>query len=259
MITSAQNPKLKRVRLLLSAPKQRRKEGAFVLEGVRLLEEALAAGIQADQLLYSAGLEERGLKLVQDFETLRVPCESVDPGVFESASDTQNSQGVLGIFPIIKLPLPEETGFLIIADQLRDPGNLGALMRTAAAAGADGLILTPGTADPFAPKVVRSAMGAHFHLPLLTASWPEIRQLTEGLEIYLAEMGGGLSLWEADLTGPLALILGGEAHGPSKPARQLAGQTLHIPMEASTESLNAAAAGAILLFEIRRQRSISRP
>jgi len=255
MITSPQNPKIKRVRTLLASSKNRKNEGAFILEGIRLLEEALQAGIRADLLLYTPELDQRGLDLVRDFETLDIACESVDPGVFSAASDTQTPQGVLGIFPIIKLALPDELSFLIIADELRDPGNLGTLMRTAAAAGADGLILAPGTTDPFSPKVVRSAMGAHFHLPLISASWPEIKDLTRGLEIYLADMKGGRSLWESDLTLPLAIILGGEARGPGEEARQLTGQILHIPMEESTESLNAATAGAILLFEVRRQRS----
>jgi TrmH family RNA methyltransferase len=255
MITSTQNPKIKRVRLLQSGSKSRKKEGAFVLEGIRLLEEALQAGIKAELLLFTPELDPRGLKLVRKFETRGVLCESVDSAVFSAACDTQTPQGVLGVFPIIKLALPDRVDFLIIADELRDPGNLGTLMRTAAAAGADGLIITPGTADPYSPKVVRSAMGAHFHLPLISATWPEIKVLTEGLEIFLADMKEGRSLWESDLTSPLAIILGGEAHGPGKKARQLASQTIHIPIEESTESLNAASAGAVLLFEVYRQRS----
>lgn len=255
MITSPQNPKVKRVRLLLGGAKQRKKQGAFVLEGVRLLEEALQAGFPAEQVLFTAELDRRGLELVRGFEKRGVNCEQVDPSILADISDTQTPQGILGVFPLIKLSLPERRDFLVIADQIRDPGNLGTLMRTALAAGADAMILTPGTTDPFSPKVVRSAMGAHFYLPLVMADWAEIKSITAGLACYLADMQAGKSLWEADLSLPLAIILGGEAQGPGKPARQLADQAIHIPMEQETESLNAAAAGAVLLYEVRRQRT----
>jgi TrmH family RNA methyltransferase len=144
----------------------------------------------------------------------------------------------------------------LIADQIRDPGNLGTIMRTGLAAGADLILLTPGTVDLYSPKVIRSGMGAHFRLPAQAASWEEISQITEGLILFLADMNQGTSLWETDLTAPLGIILGGEAHGPSLAARSLSNQAIHIPMNTLSESLNAAAASAILLFEVRRQRNL---
>jgi TrmH family RNA methyltransferase len=256
MITSAQNPKIKRVRLLISQAKARRKQSAYVLEGVRLLEEALGSNQAPELVLYTPELEDRGWELVNAFRTRGVDCEEVSPLVFNSTSDTQSPQGVLAIYPQHTLPLPAEPDFLVVADALRDPGNLGTLMRTCLAAGVEGLLLAPGTVDPFAPKVIRAGMGAHFRLPLLISSWEEIRRLTTKLQIFIAEMKQGSNLWDADLTRPLVIIIGGEAHGPGRSALQLGHTAIHIPMEGGMESLNAAAAGAVLLYEVRRQRSL---
>jgi TrmH family RNA methyltransferase len=257
MITSAQNPRIKRVKLLISQAKARRKQAAYVLEGVRLLEEALGSGLAPELLLYTPELDARGRELVIAFRTKGVDCEEVSPLVFNSASDTQSPQGLLAIYPQHILPLPTEPDFLVVADALRDPGNLGALMRTCLAAGVEGLLLAPGTVDPFSPKVIRAGMGAHFRLPLLIGSWEEIRRLTAKLQIFIAEMEQGSNLWDTDLTRPLAIIIGGEAHGPGRSALQLEHSPIHIPMDGGLESLNAAVAGAVLLYEVRRQRSLA--
>ncbi len=129
-------------------------------------------------------------------------------------------------------------------DLIREPGNLGTLLRSAAAAGVQAVFLPPEIADAFAPKVVRAGMGAHFRLPIHTMSWDEIEQHTEDLQIYLADMDGQ-SCWETDLKKPLALIIGGEAEGASEQARKLANKM---------ESLNAGVAGSVLMFEVMRQR-----
>lgn len=255
MITSRQNQKIKKIKQLTSQAKFRRKENAYVVEGVRILEEALQAEQIPEQVLYTADLDQRGQTLVQIFQDQQVPCELTAPEVLNSASDTENSQGIMAVFPIDPLPLPDQKDLVLIVDEMRDPGNLGTLMRSSLAAGVDLLLLSPGTVDLYSPKVIRSGMGAHFRLPTISTSWDEIFELTEGLVLYLADMNQGISCWEADLTGPLGIILGGEAHGPGEDARRVAQQTLHIPMNSHSESLNAAVAGAVLLFEIRRQRS----
>ena len=256
MITSTQNPKIKLVRQLLTQTKARKKQGAFVLEGIRLLEEAFNSPFTPELLLYTADLDQRGVSLVKEFETGGVNCELTAPNVFSTASDTETPQGILAICPLISLPIPDHADFLLITDEIRDPGNLGTLMRTALAAGADGVLLPPGTVDPFSPKVVRAAMGAHFHLPVKIASWIEIKKTIRGLTVYLTDMNQGVNLWQSELTEPLAIIIGGEAHGPGKIARELTNKVLHIPMSDKSESINAAAAGAVLLFEIRRQRTL---
>lgn len=255
MITSLHNPKIKEIRYLNAAAKHREKSGLYAAEGIRLLEEALQAGQRPELVIYTEDLDQRGAALLENFQSLSVPCEPVTSQVLQAASDTESPQGILAVLPISPLALPDKPDLLLILDAIRDPGNLGTLMRTCLAAGADGLLLGPGTVDPYSPKVVRSAMGAHFRLPVIGASWKEITSLTREMDLYLADMGQGKSLWEADLTRPLGIILGGEAHGPGKQARALAGESLHIPMAAAAESLNAAIAGAILLFEVKRQRA----
>ena len=256
MITSTRNPKIQRVRLLQARTRQRRQEGAFVIEGVRLGEEALRSGWGAQLVLHTADLDERGQALVAGFAARGVEIELVAGHVMKAASDTQTPQGALIVLNMQPLPLPAAPSLVFIPDGVRDPGNLGGMLRSAAAAGAQVALLPPGTADPYAPKVLRAAMGAHFRLPLQTADWREIRRRLEGwgLQVFLAEAATGLLYTQADLRTPLALIVGGEAAGAGAEALALDPVRLHIPMQGWVESLNAAAAAAVLLFEIDRQR-----
>jgi len=256
MITSARNPKVQWVRSLQARSKARREERLFVVEGVRLVEEALQAGVMARLVLYSGEVGEREAKLLQRFSAQGCPLEEVTPDVMGRASDTQTPQGVLAVLPIQPLPLPPRLDFVFIPDGVRDPGNLGTMLRTAAAAGANAVLLPPGTVDVYSPKVVRAAMGAHFRLPLHLAGWEEITAILKGagLESFLADSGGEQVYTLADFRAPLALILGGEAEGAGNTARRLADTRVRIPMPGGAESLNAAIAAAVLMFEVVRQR-----
>ncbi len=257
MISSVHNPKIKWVRSLLGDPAARREAGAFVVEGVRLVEEALASGWQARLVLYGEDLGARGRLAVDNFTAQGTPVELVAEHVLRATSDTQTPQGVLAVVEMRALPLPPTPDFVFIPDGVRDPGNLGSMLRTAAAAGVQAVLLPKGAVDAYAPKVVRAAMGAHFHLPLASLAWEEIASLLvkNDLHIYLADAAAGDPYFRCDLRHPLALIVGGEAEGAGEAARRLASVTLHIPMASGVESLNAAAAAAILLFEVARQRA----
>jgi len=202
MITSRQNQKIKRIKQLTSQAKFRKKENAYIVEGIRLLEEALQADQIPEQVLYSPDLDQRGQTLVEIFQDQQVLCELAALDVLNAASDTENSQGIMAVFPIDPLPLPDQNDLVLIADEIRDPGNLGTLMRSSLAAGVDMFLLSPGSVDLYSPKVIRSGMGAHFRLPAITTSWEEILQLTSGLVLYLADMNQGKSCWETDLTAP---------------------------------------------------------
>ena len=254
-ITSPQNPKLKLARALGGRPKERREAGAFLAEGVRLVEEAFAANWSFRFALYSDKLSERGRELVRKLESKSIDVESVEGGLLQSLSETETSQGILAVLNDSQLPIPKSPNFILIPDSIRDPGNLGTLLRSAQAAGVQAVFLPPETTDVFAPKVVRAGMGAHFRLPMQAMSWEEIRRVSASarLIVYLADGEGG-SCWETDLRAPLALILGGEAEGASQAARNLAGGRVSIPMPGGAESLNAAVAGSVLLFEVVRQR-----
>ena len=259
MITSAQNSKIKLVRSLLGRPKERREAGAFVAEGVRLVEEAISGNWEFRFVLYDETLNERGKLQVESLKSRGVETEDVSASLMKSLSDTETSQGILVVLKLIQLPIPNYPKFLLIPDQIRDPGNLGALLRSADAAGVDAVLIPPETTDPFAPKVVRAGMGTHFRLPIVSMGWEEIQRVGESASqrVMLADMEGQ-SCWETDLRQPLALIVGGEAEGASEQARKLASQKISIPMAGKSESLNAAVAGSVLMFEVLRQRGNSR-
>jgi RNA methyltransferase, TrmH family len=263
MITSAQNPRIQRVRALLDKRKQREQERAFVVEGVRLAEEALASGWPPDLVLHSSHLGERGQRLLNPFASGGAELLEISPQLMQSIAGTEAPQGILVVLPLPDqraLPLPDTLDFAIIADNLRDPGNLGTLLRTAAAAGAQAALLSPGTADAFAPKVLRAGMGAHFRMPVIHSGWSEIRAFCKDrrppLVVITAEAEAEQDCWSADLRQPLALVISSEAEGASAEAKALANQSVTIPMPGQSESLNAAVAAGILLFEVVRQRRI---
>ncbi|MCS6911107.1 MAG: RNA methyltransferase, partial [Anaerolineales bacterium] len=141
-----------------------------------------------------------------------------------------------------------------VCDRIADPGNLGTILRTADAAGVEAVFLAPGTVDAYNPKVVRAAMGAHFHLPVLATTWEELHMQLRGLTAWLADSAGGERYDRVDWTQPHALIIGSEAEGPSEAAHRFAAQRVHIPMPGRAESLNAAVAAGVLMFEAARRR-----
>lgn len=256
MISSSQNSKIKLVRALAGRPKERRDAGAFLAEGVRLVEDAFAANWPFRFVIYSDELSERGKKLVKSLEAKNVEAEKVESSLLQSLSETETSQGIIVVLEFTNLPIPNSPNFLLIPDSIHDPGNLGTLLRSADAAGAQAVLIPPETTDAFAQKVVRAGMGAHFRLPIYSMTWNEIDQVgkSAGLQVFLADMDGQ-PCWETDFKSPLALIVGGEAEGASEQARKLANAFVKIPMAGKTESLNAAVAGSVLMFEVMRQRN----
>jgi len=264
MITSSQNSKIKLVRALLGRAKERREANAFVVEGVRLVEEAETGDWRFQFVLYDEFLNERGKSLVERLTSRGVDVEKVSENLMQSLGETETPQGILAILQFSQLPtlrqaqdgVPNSPNFILIPDQIRDPGNLGTLLRTAAATGVQAVLLPPETTDAFAPKVLRAGMGAHFRLPIHPMKWDEIGQMSKSanLQMILADIDGQ-SCWETDLRQPLALIVGGEADGASDEGRKLATQKISIPMAGNVESLNAGVAGSVLMFEVVRQRS----
>jgi TrmH family RNA methyltransferase len=253
MIISTQNPKAKRIRRLLNDRRYRHREGAYVVEGTRWLSEIVDSETRPEFVLattsWLAAAANRDLA-----RKLGIPVLESSEEVMTSVSDAVAPPGVLLVLSMDPRPLPENPTLLLVVDGLRNPGNLGTVLRTAAAAGADGVLLAPGCVDPYNPKVIRGAMGAHLHLPIVPASWPEIEALTAPLVTWLASPAAEKHYDEVDWRQPSALILGGEAAGAGSEATALAAGGLSIPMHKDTESLNAAAAAAIILFEAARQR-----
>lgn len=258
MITSAQNKKIQEVRRLGSKRREREASGLYIAEGIRLVEEALPHAADCAYLLWSAPLSPRAEALVRAFAEAGVSVEEITPQLMDSVAGTDSPQGVLAVMKMAPLPLPEKADFVVIADGIQDPGNLGTLFRTAAAAGADALLLMPGCADEFSPKVVRSGMGTHFRLPFARMDWDQSRDWLRSfpqMQILAADSDGGVSCWRTDLRKPTALIIGSEANGPCDRALALSDARILIPMPGQIESLNAGIAAGILIFEVVRQRN----
>ncbi len=254
MITSRSNPRVKWVHALQIKRHARREESAFVIEGVRLAREAVAAGAPTRLILCTDHLDERGRGLVNSLARLGGEVETVTEGVMTACSSTETPPGLLAVLAMPNLPLPDPLNLAVVADGLADPGNLGTLLRTALAAGVQAVFVTPTTVDPYNPKVVRGAMGAHLHLPIIEATNETLASSLAGLDVWVAEARLGKAYNEIDWRRPSAIVIGGEAAGPSTALRQVAKGQVHIPMAGRSESLNAAIAAAVILFEIARQR-----
>ncbi len=242
------------MRELHASRRAREEAGVFLLEGSRLATEALAAGAAARLVLRTPDLDPASESLAAAFARSGVEVMTVLPRLLSAASDTQTAPGLLVVAdrPRPQPPSPLRLG--LVADRLADPGNFGSLMRACRAAGVEVLFCTPGTVDPYNPKVVRGAMGAHFHLPLATLDQGPDSPGLAGLDLWLMEAGAGRAYHQVDWRGPVALVLGSEAHGLDPAWRRRAAGSVHIPMHPASESLNAAVAAAVVLFEIARQR-----
>lgn len=254
MITSTSNSKVKRVRRLQTDRRYREREGAFVIEGTRWLDEVVQSTYTPEFVFYTETWRERP-EHSQILHQVSGSTQIVSEEVMAAMSDTETPSGILAVLPLQPLPLPGRPSMLLILDRIRDPGNLGTMLRTASAAGADGVLLSQGTVDAYNPKVVRAGMGAQLRLPLLQATWTEIAELTNDMAVWVAAADGTHPYSEVNWRRPSALIIGSEAHGAGEKAERIADGSIYIPMHRATESLNAAMAAGIILFEAARQRS----
>ncbi|MFH1682134.1 MAG: RNA methyltransferase [Candidatus Eisenbacteria bacterium] len=259
VLTSRNHDAVKRVRRL-SRRTYRDKDRLFVIEGLRLLGEAAGSGAHFREVLYA---DSRAA----DAEHLRhligkpVQMHRVTEEVMGYISDVVTSQGLVGVVEQVDKGLEDlysgGPSLMLIADEVRDPGNLGGLIRIADAAGVEGFVATPGCVDIYNPKVVRSAAGSHFHVPLVRdASLEQIKKTTTDVGAMLLglDIRGERCYLDADLTAPTALVVGNEATGiPGEDMRLLDGTT-YIEMPGAAESMNVAAAAAVVLFEAVRQR-----
>jgi len=273
-ITSRHNPLVKRFRRVRAMGERQH----VFLEGVRLIEDAINTGARFESVAFTAELEssERGAALLDSLRRVQCRGALVSKQVMEAIADTQTPQGVAALVsrPYLELDdlFSNSPDLLVIADELQDPGNLGTIIRTAEAAGANGLITTRYTVDPFSDKAIRASMGSALRLPVVTgASRADIAARCRHHKIKMiasrATPGQAQGIiedaaraervklcTEVDMTVPIALIVGREATGIPEPGNAEADESVHIPMAEGVESLNVAAATAILLYEAARQR-----
>lgn len=241
----------------LSRRKAREREGMFVVEGVRACEELARSPLDVVGVLTAPQLAEgdRGARLRSAFVARGVAVTDVTDREFQSAAETESPQGVLAVARVPAYSLesvPGQARRILVLDAVQDPGNVGTLIRTAAALGTWGTVALPGTVDVWNAKVVRSAMGAHFHYPALHASWEALQDFCTRHDF---------ALWGADMDGAdvatvppparCALAVGNEGSGLSPHVRQALAQCVSLPINPVVESLNVAVAAGILLYQLR--------
>ena len=256
-ISSRTNPRVKQLRAAL-AGNDRLAAGFIAIEGHNLVAEALRSGIPLHTLYLIEGITPPP-GLHPTCEILRLTRDT-----FESASATEAPQGVAALLQPPYLPLAESpVPLLLIAGGLQDPGNLGTLIRSAEAFGADGVLLTPGTVSPWNPKTLRASAGSIFRVPVAYTTAASLAGFrSRGIHILAAVTGdsaphysASVPITQVDLTAPCAFLIGNEGVGLSADLVALAETRITIPTPGPVESLNAAVAGSLLLYEAARQRA----
>lgn len=263
IITSLQNQWVKQA-AGLKQKKHRDAEGLFLLEGVRLIEEAVRNHWPLRYCLVNeaAQTQTRVQMLLGELSAIDCNCYCVPATVYEKVADTQESQGIVAVAAQQTQPLPaawagKPAPLFVILDAVQDPGNVGTLIRTAAAAGCQGVFLTKGCADVFAPKTVRATMGGLFAIPVWQGlNTEELLALLKNWQVQLlaTALEDAKVYVEADLTGAAAIVFGNEGNGVSPALLAAAAERLYIPLIGTVESLNVAASAAVLLYEAWRQR-----
>lgn len=260
-ITSRENAIYKDA-LKLTRKKYRDQSGLFLLEGVKTLKDAADTGARVERVFVDERrFEEMGPdSLLLDLgEDLKARVCILDSGLFKEISDTENSQGVVSVAAKPRYDSPDEGlksialgANLVVLDRLQDPGNIGTIIRTAEAAGYCGIVAIKGTGDIYAPKTCRAAAGSLLRMPAVTCeNAAEAAELLHGLgkKIAVTCLEDAVSCFEADLTRDIALVIGNEGRGVSRDFMDLADIKVTIPMKGRIESLNAAVAAGILMYQ----------
>ena len=261
VISSLSNSQMKNISLLLKKVKAREEQGIFVVEGQKMFEEARSLNLLVMAYFSESFYRER-LETNPDF-FCKLEYEVVTDSVFNGVSETKTPQGVLGTVKMSAYSFDqmiESTNpCLLLLEDIRDPGNLGTMIRTAEGAGMTGIILNSSCVDIYNPKVIRSTMGSIFRMPFYLSEdfYPDILKLKErGIKIVAAHLSGETYDIEGCFKQKCAIMIGNEANGLTEESSSLADCLIRIPMAGQVESLNAAIAAAILMYEASRQRRI---
>ncbi len=274
VITSSSNPKIKAF-ASLKEKKHREQSGLYLVEGLRSVSEYLQANVVVDAVVVDTFSPQ-----IEEIEPMLAICEErgirtyeVTGDLMAKIADTEHPQGIIAIVPIplytsqilqeiawqgdesTRLPC-DCRDVIVIADGVRDPGNLGTMLRSADAVGAKMVIVTSGSADPFQPKVVRSSAGSLTRVKVLTMKAEDVFDAVHeaGFHMIATDAHAANSLFAVDLAANIALVIGGEAQGVSRIARQKADVMVHLPMPGHTESLNAGVTCSVMLYEALRRR-----
>ncbi|HEU4965477.1 MAG TPA: RNA methyltransferase [Bacilli bacterium] len=261
-ITSLKNNRVKEW-ASLKQKKFRDRTGQYLAEGVRLVEEALYANVPMDAILLSGDLQSGKFdRIVTRAAGNGVTVYEVTDPIIEHIADTQTPQGVIAVLKktegdVDAFVANKEQPLYLVLDGIQDPGNMGTVIRTADAVGATGILIGKNCVDVYNPKVVRATMGSLFHLPVfeveLDAFLPRLKE--QGVAVVGTSVDADETVYEANFTGSVAMVIGSEAHGLSEEVAALVDKAVTLPMPGQAESLNAAIAASVMLYEALRQRS----
>ena len=255
IITSRENPLIKLVAALQVSSEKRKRNGLFVLEGLRICKDACDNGIKFDKLIVSDAAAEKYAADTEKFSLISDECYKIPDSLFKKISDTKTPQGIIAV---AKMPVTgscgiEKNGKYIALENVSDPSNLGAISRTAEALGVNGIILSSDGCDPYSPKALRASMGTLLRVPVfVTESFAETLKST-GLKRYACVVDKTAeSIKEQSFENGSVVMIGNEANGLTDSAKQSADVLVTIPMTGRAESLNAAAAAAIAMWEMMK-------
>lgn len=264
MITSSSNPIIKEIKSL-NRKKDRWKKKKYYIEGVRAVKESINSNSNLEYLVYSDMLfsAKGGKELFKEISSKNYKLSYVSDKLFYEISDTETPQGILSVikFDIKKLnnALKNKRNFFILLDRVQDPGNMGTIIRTADAFGANGVIVTDGCVDVFNPKTIRSTMGSIFHVPLIYYKSSEeamIELRDNNIKIVSTALNAKNYCFDIDFNMDFVLVIGNEASGVSNSILEASDMLIKIPMLGKAESLNAAVASSVIMYEVLRQRII---
>lgn len=262
MITATSNSQVKYIVALQGKSRLRREKKEFVVEGIKIVLEAPKERIVK---VYASESFEKSNAITSAKLKLEVPYETVSDNVFAQMSDTKTPQGIMAVISmeeysveaLLEKNTAKEPPFILAAENIQDPGNLGTIIRTAEGAGVSGILLSRGSVDIYNPKTIRSTMGAVFRMPVVYED-EFIEALdylrSKNIKIYAASLDGTQNYTACKYEGGCALLVGNESSGLSMEAQKHCDTLVKIPMSGQVESLNAAVAAAILMYEVRRQK-----
>lgn len=260
VISSPQNTLIKKYKKLLKSPGYRRRESMLALEGPNLVQEAIKVGLYPSVIFYTEQYYEHEGSAWLD-ELHQSEKYLLDDLLFKKIADTENPRAVAAIIPYnFTNPLPgrHDSSLFLILDRVQDPGNMGTIIRTAAAVGVHTIYCLGGTVDPFSPKVLRATAGNIFRVSIEEVDSFDLlakKLMASGIKMVAAVPGAGKIYWEADLKSPIALMIGNEARGLDCKLLNMADIKVQLPLAGKVESLNASVAAGVILYEALRQRS----
>lgn len=262
-ITSRSNKLIKSIKFLYNK-KDRWNERCFFIEGTRSVEQCMSSNRSIKYIVYSSELlSEDGEKLLDEATSKNYELYKVSKELFKSISDTDNPQGILAVVEFEDYKLKDtlkDNNFFVVLDRVQDPGNMGTIIRTADAFGANAVIVTSGCVDVYNPKTIRSTMGSILQIPIVHIG--DIKEVIKdlkdlGVSVIATSLNTDKYLYDIDFKRDCAIIIGNEANGISEEILDFSDQLVKIPMLGRAESLNAGVASAVLMYEVSRQRNVN--